>query len=111
MSHFGVRLVSLFTLICMKSSTSGILPKKISECHGFSKLLAQNYVTKVWHPLLTRISIDRIDNIRAEFTLLEANLRSYLFLSMDYIMPGCTISLDNFGYATDIELKNYFWYE
>ena len=32
--------------------------------------------------------IDKIDNIRAEFPLLEANLPSYSFLSMDSIMSS-----------------------
>ena len=36
--------------------------------------------------------IDKNDNIRAEFPLLEANLPSYSFLSMDYIMPMCPSS-------------------
>ena len=49
--------------------------------------------------------IDRIDNIRAEFPLLEANLPCYSFLSMDYIMPICTSTLYNFDRVTDPELK------
>ena len=68
MSHFGVRLISLFTLICILKScmavktiskiNSGILSKKISDCHGDQKKAFQhcwylakaeptNYVTKV----------------------------------------------------------------
>ena len=33
--------------------------------------------------VMNNFCIDKIDNIRAEFPLLEANLPSYLFLSMD----------------------------
>ena len=43
------------------------------------------------------------DNIRA-FPLLEANLPSYSFLSMDYTMPMCPTSLYNFDSVTDTEL-------
>ena len=42
MSHFGVRLVSLFTLICIQKiskSKSGILQKKISDCNDDQKKL------------------------------------------------------------------------
>ena len=48
--------------------------------------------------------IDKIDNIRAEFPLLEANLPSYSFLSMDSIMSMCPTSLYNFDPVTDTEL-------
>ena len=48
--------------------------------------------------------IDKIDNIRAEFPLLEANLPCYLFLSMDSIMPICTTTLYHFDRVTDPEL-------
>ena len=37
--------------------------------------------------------IYEIDNIRAEFPLLEANLPSYSFISMDYIMSMCPTGL------------------
>ena len=47
--------------------------------------------------------IDRIDNIRAEFPLLEANLPCYSFLSMDSIMPICTTTLYHFDRVTDPE--------
>ena len=40
--------------------------------------------------------IDKIDNIRAEFPLLEANLPSYSFLSMDSIMSRCPTGLNHF---------------
>ena len=47
---------------------------------------------------------DKIDNIRAEFPLLEANLQSYSFLSMDSIMSMCPTSLYHFDPVTDTEL-------
>ena len=47
--------------------------------------------------------IDKIDNIRAEFPLLEANLPSYSFLSMDSIMSMCPTSLYHFDPVTDTE--------
>ena len=48
--------------------------------------------------------IDRIDNIRAEFPLLEANLPCYSFLSMGSIMPICTTTLYHFDRVTYPEL-------
>ena len=49
--------------------------------------------------------IDKIDNIRAEFPLLEANLPCYSFLSMDSIMPICTTTLCHFDRVTDFKLS------
>ena len=46
-----------------------------------------------------------IDNIRADFPLLEANLPCYSFHSMDSIMPICTTTLYHFDRVTDPELK------
>ena len=48
--------------------------------------------------------IDKIDNIRAEFPLLEANLPSYSFLSLDSIMSMCPTSLYHFDPVTETEL-------
>ena len=48
--------------------------------------------------------IDKIDNIRAEFPLSEANLPWYSFFSMDYIMPICTTTLYHFDRVTDPEV-------
>ena len=48
--------------------------------------------------------INKIDSIRAEFPLLEANLPSYPFLSIDYIMSICTTTLYHFDRVTDPEL-------
>ena len=48
--------------------------------------------------------IDTIDNIRAEFPLLEVNLPCYSFLPMDSIMPICSTTLYHFDRVTDLEL-------
>ena len=49
--------------------------------------------------------IDKNENIRAEFPLLEANLPSYSFFSMDSIMAMCPTGLYHFDPAvTDTEL-------
>ena len=48
--------------------------------------------------------IDKIDNIRAEFQLLEANLPCYSFLSMASIMPIYTTTLYHLDRVTDPEL-------
>ena len=40
--------------------------------------------------------IDKINTIRAEFPLIESNLLSYSFTSMDSLMPECTAVLDHF---------------
>ena len=42
----------------------------------------------------------------AEFHLLESSLSSYQFLSIDFIMPKYTASLDNFDCVTDIKPIN-----
>ena len=48
--------------------------------------------------------INKIDNIRAEFPLLEENLPSYSFHSMDSIMSMCPTGLYHFDPVTDTEL-------
>ena len=48
--------------------------------------------------------IDKIENIRAEFPLLESSLPSYSFESMDSIMPHCTVLLESFTMITGEEL-------
>ena len=48
--------------------------------------------------------IDKIDNIRVEFPLLEANIPCYSFLAMDSIMPICTTTLYHFDRVTDHKL-------
>ena len=45
-----------------------------------------------------------LNNIRAEFPLLVANLTSYSFLSMDSIMSMCPTGLYHFDPVTDTEL-------
>ena len=54
--------------------------------------------------VINNFFIDKIDNIRAEFPLLEANLPSYSFLSMDSIMSMCPTGLYHFDPVTDTEL-------
>ena len=44
-------------------------------------------------------------HVRAEFPLLEANLPSHSFISMDSIMPMCTTSLYHFDRVTDTEIS------
>ena len=53
--------------------------------------------------VMNNFFIDKIDNIRAEFPLLEANLLCYSFLSMDSIMPIYTTTLYHFDWVTDPE--------
>ena len=48
--------------------------------------------------------IDKIDNIRAEFRFLKANIPSYSFLSMDSIMSMCPAGLYHFDPVTDTEI-------
>ena len=106
------------TAIC--NSKSEIFQKKISDCNSDLKklfkivdiLLGRNKHTtlpKYDSPLtmasvMNNFFIDKIDNIRAEFPLLEANLPCYSFLSMDSIMPICTTTLYNLDRVTDHEL-------
>ena len=106
-------------------SKSEILQKKISDCNGDQKfffkivdtLLGRNKHTTLpkYDSPLTMASVMNnffIDNIRAEFPLLEANLPCYSFLSMDFIMPICTTTLYHFDLLLTLNsLKNYFWYE
>ena len=54
--------------------------------------------------VMNKSFIHKIDNIRAEFPLLEANLPFCTFLSMDSIMSMCPISLYHFDHVTDTEL-------
>ena len=104
----------------ISNSKSEILPKKIADCNGDQKklfkivdtLLGRNKHTtlpKYDSPLtmasvMNNFFIDKIDSIRAEFPLLEANLPCYSFLSMDSIMPICTTTLYHFDRVTDPEL-------
>ena len=103
------------------------MQKNISDCNGDQKklfkivdtLLGRNKeatLPKYDSPLtmasvMNTFFIDKIDNIRPEFPLLEANLPSYSFLSMDSIMSRCPTGLYHFEPVTDTELfKNYFLY-
>ena len=58
--------------------------------------------------VMNNFFIDKIDNIRAEFPLLEANLPCCSFLSMDSIMPICTTTLYHFDRVTDVNFKKLF---
>ena len=89
------------------------MQNKISDCNGDQKkffkivdtLLGRNKEATLPKPLtMNYFFIDKIDNIRDEFPLLEANLPSYLFLSMDSIMSMCPTSLYHFDPVTDTEL-------
>ena len=51
-----------------------------------------------------QVFIDKIDNIRVEMPLLEANLPSYSYRSMDSIIPMCPTSLYHFDPVTHTEL-------
>ena len=103
----------------ISKSTSGILQNKISDCKGDQKklfkivdtLLGRNkqlrYLSMIHLSLWLRyekIYIDNIDNIQAEFPLLETNLPSYSFLSMDSIMSMRPTGLYHFDPVTDNEL-------
>ena len=107
-------------------SKSVILQKKISDCNGDQKnlfkivntLLGQNKQTELpkydspltMASIMNNFLIDKIDNIRANFPLLEANLPSNSFISMDSIMPMCPTNLYHFESVTDT-FNNYFLYE
>ena len=111
----------------ISNSKSEILQKKISDCNGDHKkiikivdtLLGRNKQTtlpKYDSPLtmatvMNNFFIDKIDNIRAEFPLLEANLPCYSFLSMDSIMPICTTTLYHLTVLLTLNFKKLFWYE
>ena len=104
----------------ISKSKSIILQKKISDCNGDQKklfkivdtLLGRNKEATLpkYDSPLTMASvrntffIGKIDNIRAEFPLLEANLPSYTFLSKDSIMSMCPTGLYYFDPVTDTEL-------
>ena len=47
--------------------------------------------------------IDKIDKIRLEFPLLESNVPSYSFESMDSILPSCTTVFDKFALVSKEE--------
>ena len=69
----------------------------------------QNTLPKYDSPLtmtsvMNNFFIYKIDNIRAEFPLLDANLSCYSFLSMDSIVPICTTILYHFDCVIDPEL-------
>ena len=56
--------------------------------------------------------IDKIDNIRAEFPVFEANLPYDSFPSMDSTMPICTTNLISLTVLLTLNCKKkYLWYE
>ena len=122
MSSFGIILVSLFTLICIKEVVWLYKRQLVRVNLRYCKikyqtameirknfkivdtLLGRNKQTTIpkydssltMASVMNKFFIDKIDNIRAEFPLLEANLPCYSFLSMDSIMPICTTTLYHF---------------
>ena len=96
------------------------MQNKISDCNSDQKklfkivdtLLGRNKEamlpkydsTLTMDSVMNNFFIDKIDNIRAEFPLLEANLPSLSFLSMDSIMSMCHTGLYHFDPVTDTEL-------
>ena len=96
------------------------MQNKLSDCNGDQKklfkivdtLLGRNKeatLPKYNSPLsmvsvMNTFFIDKIDNIRAEFPLLEANLPSYSFLSLDSIRSRCPTGLYHVEPVTDTEL-------
>ena len=104
----------------INESKSQILEKKINECHGDQKKLfglvdtmigrKKNVVLPKYDDpatlasMLNTFFIDKINTISAEFPLLESNLPSYSFTSMDSIMPECTAVLDHFDVISKPEL-------
>ena len=50
--------------------------------------------------------MDKINKIRLEYTLLESNLPSYSFKSMDSILPSCITVFDKFALVLKEELIN-----
>ena len=119
-------LFDMYSESCMdvktaiSNSKSEILQNKISDCNGDQKklfkivdiLLGRNKHTtlpKYDSPLtmtsvMNNFFINKIDNIPAEFPLLETNLPSYSFLSMDSIISMCPTGLYHFDPVTDTEL-------
>ena len=104
----------------INESKSQILEKKINECHGDQKKLfglvdtmigrKKNVVLPKYDDpatlasMLNTFFIDKINTIRAEFPLLESNLPSYSFTSMDSIIPESTAVLDHFDVISKPEL-------
>ena len=123
-AHFDMYSESCMDVkTAISNSKSEIMQKKISDCNGdrdpkklfkiVDTSLGRNMQTTLpqydspltMASVLNNFFIDKIDNIRAEFPLLEANLPCYSFLSMDSIMPICTTTLYHFDRVNDPELK------
>ena len=77
------------TLLCLKKQT--VLP----EYHDPLSLASR----------FNTFFVDKINKIRAEFSLLEKSLPLYTFGTMDSILPACTAILENFTLVTKEELS------
>ena len=121
--HFDMHSESCMAVKkAIRKSKSEILQQKISDCNGdqpfkivdtFLGRNKQTILLKYDSPLtmtsvMNIVFINKTDNIRAELTLLEANLPSYSFLSMDSIMPMCTTSLYHFDRVTVLYINSSY---
>ena len=104
----------------INESETKVIQKKIVESKGDQKQLFKIVETSLgqtkqialpeYHDpasLQSRFNIffmDKIDAIRLEFPLLESNLPSYSFESMDSILPSCTTVFDKFALVSKEEL-------
>ena len=77
------------TLLCLRKQT--VLP----EYHDPLSLASR----------FNTFFVDKINKIRAEFSLLEKSLPLYTFGTMDSILPACTAILENFTLVTKEELS------
>ena len=77
------------TLLCLKNQT--VLPEYCD-----STILASRF---------NQFFVDKIEHIRAEFSLLEQSLPSYSFGTMDSILPACTTIIENCTLVTIEELR------
>ena len=104
------QLVRVNLLYCKRKSQTAMVIRRnfkiVDTLLGRNKeaTLPKNDSPLIMASVMNKVFIDKIDNIRAEFPLLETNLPSYSFLSMDSIMPMCPTSLYHFDPVTDTEL-------
>ena len=74
---------------CFLSYILYLVVKRSQCCQNILVLL-------LWHLQSTCFFIEKIQNIKMEFPLLEACLPVYLFVDIDTIMPVCTAVFDTF---------------
>ena len=102
-------------------SKTYVMQEKISKAKGDQKelfkivktllCLRKQTVLPEYHDPLSLASrfntffVDKINKIRAEFSLLEKSLPLYTFGTMDSILPACTAILENFTLVTKEELS------